>query len=345
MSAGTQKPADAGDEVSDAVADYVGDLEWLARNSGRVPVLEQRDDETEAWKRGKGSVDSGEFAARPEPGVMVVRLPDGDPHATVLAEAEGDDTGPFAGACDCKAFQYRGVCAHLVARSVRSILRDGEVPEDVSLFGDLDGDGPATGELTDQPESSGAMSDVGGLDDVQEDGSDEEAGADPVDEDADPGGEPAETTVVDPEETGEDVLEARTAANDGPAEPAVAGDPFAQELAENVPERFVMDLGGQPYIRRAGFAAIARQADLRPSLEAVVAADETEWSHARYVATIRDADGDVVAQDVGTALAEHEDLANAEAHLDELAATRAIRRALEWATGAGATLQRDGGSP
>lgn len=123
----------------------VKSVEGLARNAGPVDIAGARERETEAWERGKQNASDAAVDVRQDVGAAVVRLPDGDPHATLLVEGAGSDNGPFAGACDCKGYQYHdGPCAHLVTRAVRSILRPGEVPEDVQRYQDLkNAGGPA----------------------------------------------------------------------------------------------------------------------------------------------------------------------------------------------------------
>lgn len=130
-----------------------------------------------------------------------------------------------------------------------------------------------------------------------------------------------------------------------PTPPAQAGDAstitgddaFATALPD-VPDQYVMELGGDTYIRRAGYARLARSAGLRLSLVEVVGAHETGYERAKYRATVMGPDGDNLASDVGTAgPPEMEEMGDAEMHLDELAATRAATRALAWATGEGLT--------
>lgn len=299
-----------------APMNYEPDVDLLLRLAGKVDIGTERESETESWTRGKSKAGDAIVEDRGPTGVAVVQLPGGDSHGTLLIEgagSNGGDAGPFAGACDCDGFvKHKKPCAHLVCRAVRSILRDGEVPENANRYNQLvASNGP---DQRDDPEASDdeseQLSDVGGLDPVASRAGDEDV----VDV------EPADANV---------------------AMPNTAGDPFAAELRENVPERYVMQLGGEPYIRRAGFAAIARQAGLGVEVEAVTPAEETDFQHARYVATVRDSEGNILGKDVGTARLEFEDLSGAEAQLDELAATRACRRAIEWATGAGATLRRD----
>jgi len=111
-------------------------------------------------------------------------------------------------------------------------------------------------------------------------------------------------------------------------------DPFAGAL-EDVEERFVMTLGGDPYIRREGFQRLARAEGYRVETEMHTWASDTDNELAEASARVLDEDGDVVATGTGTAYLPDEDLSGAAGNLNELAETRAISRAMGWATGAG----------
>lgn len=148
----------------------------------------------------------------------------------------------------------------------------------------------------------------------------------------------AELVPEDVQEEPGDVEEAPEppAEVDGTSPPA-PDDAFARELPD-VPDQYVMELDGDAYIRRAGYARLAKAAGFRISILEVVGAHETEWERAKYRATVMDEDGNNLASDVGTAgPPESEGMDDAECHLDELAATRAATRALAWATGEGLT--------
>jgi len=313
-------------------------VDWLKRNAAPVDIDSVRGGESVAWERGKGAAGKAAVDVRAATGAAIVRLPDGDPHATILVEAAGDETGPFAGACDCEGWRYHeGPCAHLVTRAVRNVLRSGEVPTDVDLYEELkNAGGPVVDDVqVDDQEGDAGFEDVGGLEQQAKaaesgENSPEEAGSE------------ASSPTPDGGETGSQTTEIVESDANTDRMPHTAGDPFASELSTNVPERFVMEIGGEPYIRRAGYARIARDANLRVSVDAVTAAEDTEFQHARYHAVVRDADGEVLGEDFGTAHLSGEDLEGAEYQLDELASTRAVRRALEWATGAGSTLRRGG---
>jgi len=114
-------------------------------------------------------------------------------------------------------------------------------------------------------------------------------------------------------------------------------DAFAEPLPD-VDEQYVMELGGETYIRRAGYARLGHEAGLRPVPEIVQYAHEGENGRAVVLGKVLNSDGEIVAQDIGTAgPPEYEDMDGAEANLDELAVTRAISRAMAWATGEGLT--------
>ena len=313
-------------------------VDWLKRNAAPVDIDSVRGGESVAWERGKGAAGKAAVDVRAATGAAVVRLPDGDPHATILVEAAGDETGPFAGACDCEGWRYHeGPCAHLVTRAVRNVLRSGEVPTDVDLYEELkNAGGPVVDDVQgdDQEENSG-LEDVGGLEEHAETSKSDELNPEE-------GGSERSTPTLESGETGSQTTEIVESDGDTDRMPHSAGDPFASELSTNVPERFVMEIGHEPYIRRAGYAAIARDANLRVSVDSITAAEDTGFEHSRYKATVRSADGEVLGEDFGTAHLAGEDLEGAEYQLDELASTRAVRRALEWATGAGSTLRRGG---
>jgi len=139
------------------------------------------------------------------------------------------------------------------------------------------------------------------------------------------------------DDTGEDTDDPAPAPE--PAEPATPArdDAFAEPMPD-VDDRFVMNLNGDTYIRKAGYARLLHQAGLTVKSVEVVGAHETEWTRAKYRAQIVNGDGEVVAQQVGTAgPPDKEGLADAEMHLDELAETRAWTRAAALATGEGMT--------
>ena len=120
----------------------------------------------------------------------------------------------------------------------------------------------------------------------------------------------------------------------GNATPAKIDNPFAGEI-EDVDDRFMMTLGGDPYIRREGFQRLARSEGYRVETEMRTWASDTDCELAEASARVLDEDGTVVATGSGTAYLPEEDLSGAKGNLNELAETRALSRAMGWATGAG----------
>ena len=293
--------ADASDEPIDDVD------AWLERNADWVRLEKARG--TESWQRATEAGGNADLGILDAEGRFRLRLPDGtDEHDVLLVKTEADGLdADWAGACDCDGWRFHSKpCAHLCALAQLDAVRSGLVPvnehraEDLA-FGQVD--------VVDETETQTAADVI----DANQDDVDGERRRDDVQE-ADPPA-PAEASR--------------------PQAPRPQGaDAFAGELPD-VPDQYVMELGGDTYIRRAGYARLGYSAGLRLQLEEVVGAHDTDWQHAKYRAVVTDQDGEHVANDVGSAHADWEDLQDAEAQLDELAATRAASRALAWATGEG----------
>jgi len=122
-----------------------------------------------------------------------------------------------------------------------------------------------------------------------------------------------------PNETPEDVL---------PDNPAVDEDPL-----DYMPSHFVDTIQGTPAINRKGYAVLASHYNIGVKAEPVVRASETEWEYAEFKA--------VAVTDVGTEYSgfgsAHVDRMDGDDKylLNELAETRACKRALALATGVG----------
>lgn len=266
-----------------------------------------RDNDSESWDRAAPA--DAEVTLGERPGLFVVQLPDSDDaHNLSLVEVRG---GPWVGWCSCEGYQNHHHCAHLATLRKMAVTNDNLTPTlEEDPRHDVDAD--VVEHVDDQDDDQDAASpDV--VDTAPKEGSDQ------------------------------DVVDVGPQGSDAESRPATASDPWAEEIADDVPSRFVMTLGGDTYVRRAGYARIARHHDLRLQLEEVVGAHETEWEHSKYRARVIDANGSVVVDaEVGSAHVDQEDMTGAQGELDELAATRAARRAIEWATGAGSTLEADG---
>jgi hypothetical protein len=122
-----------------------------------------------------------------------------------------------------------------------------------------------------------------------------------------------------------------------PTPPQQSDDAFAKDLPD-VDKQFVLEMGGEKYIRKAGYARLLCQLQWRPVVERDVRAKDTEYERAEVTAKIVDSDGNVRGEAIGTAgPPDREDMTNADMHLDELAETRAWTRAASIATGEGLT--------
>jgi hypothetical protein len=297
-----------------------GATDYLKRNADVVDIHAQRESGSESWDRAKDAGDDAGVDDLDPLGRYVVELPDGNmAHDTMLV---ADLDGNFIGACDCDGWIMHGTaCAHLCTLAQRDILSNPSIPQSNQLAKSLL-------ELRDDdPDGVGA--------DVVEEPTDEPSeGAETYQDNSDEQPKPAK-----PVETGDSNPNAPVEPQGSDGENSLAdpdSDPFAGKLP-NVPDHLVMEMDGQPYIRRGGYARLAKSEGLRLGLEEIVGAHENDWTRAKYQATVRDGSGKIVATDVGSAHLEVEDMANAKANLDELAATRAACRALAWATGEGLT--------
>lgn len=279
--------------------------DWLVRNARALDVERQRDEQTESWTRAKGA-SSADIESRDEPSRFSIELPDGSKHETLLVK--GTDETRW-GACDCQGYGgHTEACAHLCALSQLGALDKIAIPTGDELVATIKDRGP-----DDADANEGADTPQGVMDQTLED-----ATAD------------ADVDVVDTDAGSE--LEAAAEADSNALEDA---DQFAGSLADDVPDRYVMTLDGDPYIRREGYAVLAHRQGLSIESEIITWASDTDFEAAEARAVVTDPDTGRTWTGTGTAFLEEEDLAGAAAQLNELAETRAITRALSWATGAG----------
>jgi len=139
------------------------------------------------------------------------------------------------------------------------------------------------------------------------------------------GGEAVAPEVVD--ETASDEVDV----ND------VGAESFVVDV-KGVPREFILELGGETHVRKAGYYKIAADQGLEWSAEAIQRSYEgDDDGRAVYEGVVRDPETGQEWRNVGTAHLPGEDMDGAEYNLDELAATRACCRALSMATGVGLT--------
>lgn len=266
---------------------------------------------SESWERalrhGQNAEIDGEWGSL---GAQTVTLPDSDDtHRTLLVKTP-DET--YVGACDCDGFVFYGsACAHLCTLRQLEGLGDYHIQTNGGYVDELLSTDPPDDSTDDRTATADEKMDTEDTAQPSENGSErfvEGTGGDVVDV-------PSEST--------------------GPERRR--RDAFAEPLPD-VDSQYVMDMGGETYIRRAGYARLGQQQGFRPVPEIVQYAHEGDEQRAVVLGKILNDEGEVIAKDIGTAgPPEYEDMDGAGANLDELATTRALTRAMAWATGEGLT--------
>jgi len=121
---------------------------------------------------------------------------------------------------------------------------------------------------------------------------------------------------------------------DIPDNPDVTQDPV-----DWMPSHFIDSIQGVPTVNRKGYAVIAAQYNVSVVAEPVVRASETDFEHAEFKAIATTEDGQEYSG-FGSAHIERGD-GDDEYLLNELAETRAMKRAVAWATGVGMTAMSE----
>jgi hypothetical protein len=286
-------------------------IDWLERNATLLPISDLKD--TDSWDRAGEQRRDAEIQPLDSDDLFRVKLPDGDPHLVLMVRNTDNEK---VGACSCEGYRYNDHCAHLLTLAMLDVTEQYVRLQDMRAA-QLRSD-PVDAEIIDHSDQEDVL-DAGDDRDDRED----DHGDDPS---------PQEPEVV--ESTTKDVPDTQGSTGENqPADPSTKA--FAGELPD-VGKEYVMEMGGETYIRRAGYARLARAEGFRLTFEEIVGAHETDWTHSKYWVRVVNEDGEHIAEDVGTAgPPDAEDMSDAESNLDELAATRAATRALAWATGEG----------
>jgi len=117
---------------------------------------------------------------------------------------------------------------------------------------------------------------------------------------------------------------------DVPNNPDVTDDPV-----DWMPSHFIDKIQGVPTVNRKGYAVIAAQYGVSVVAEPVARASETDFQHAEFKAIATTQDGQEYS---GFGSAHVDRMDGDDKHLlNELAETRAMKRATAWATGVGMT--------
>jgi len=121
-----------------------------------------------------------------------------------------------------------------------------------------------------------------------------------------------------------------SASEELPQEPSVSEDPV-----DWLPDHFIDHIQGVPTVNRKGYAVIASKYNVSVTAEPVVRASETDHEFAEFKAIAVTKDG-VEYSGFGSAHV-NRDNGDSAYLLNELAETRAMKRAVSWATGIGLT--------
>jgi len=121
---------------------------------------------------------------------------------------------------------------------------------------------------------------------------------------------------------------------DIPDNPSVEQDPVSW-----MPDHFIDDIQGVPTVNRKGYAVIASQYGVSVTAEPVTLASDTEREYAEFRA-IATTKGGQEYSGFGSAHVDRMD-GDDEHLLNELAETRAMKRAVAWASGVGMTAAEE----
>jgi hypothetical protein len=292
--------------------------EWLRRNAQPVDFEAAQGASSTSWKRAlNDGPDAGIVQRDDELGRYRVTMPGRDGHEVLYIESEGKRG---AGACDCEAYRMHdlagNVCAHLATLRQSAALSDRiEIHTNREYVERLVGQQGTTANAGDEPATGEVVDEMDGPDTAGE----TQAGPEAINSD------PQGAEVVDVQDT-----------SDVPAEPEQT---FAGPLSDEVDDQYVMEMGGETYIRRAGYAVLAKRQGFHVRTQILEEPPHgTPEGQVVAIGKVVNGDGDLVAQDYGTAgPPDKEDMDGASHNLLELAATRAATRATAWATGEGLT--------
>jgi len=317
------------------MSDNTRGSEWLRRNARPIRIEEAKTRQTESWQRAKNEGGGAQITQLDEElGRYQLQFHGGDHHEVLYVE-DGDGSLEGAGACDCEGWRkgspYGNVCSHIAALRQSIALNDRWDLEvnaeyvDRLLAGEKDPQPDRESTPREQMEAiAEEHPEWDNVDDAVE-------YFDGLEEDVDKQDERTPDTDSQP-----DVVDVPS---DGPDVPAEPEETFAGPLSDETDDQYVMTMNGETYIRRAGYAVLAKRQNLQVRAQIL---DElppgTPDGQVVAIGKVVNDEGEVVAQDYGTAgPPESEDMDGASHNLIELAVTRAATRATAWATGEGLT--------
>lgn len=319
------------------------DTPWLERNTRLLDFGDESIKESDSWERAKSNAGDADVDRLDERGRFDVQLPGGDSHDVLIVSTP--NTKEYVGACDCRGWRMHpgGPCAHVATMAMQDVMTD-VVPLDEDYAEEL------------------AFGTVDGSDVVEEarnaDGGSGEVVATTVDDQApeviedDGVQEESDDAVVDDRPDRADAGDGR---DDHAAPPTPSTEKDRPVWAQTMPEGALSDpldelpdwmltevdrRDGDVDLNKRGCQVVARALGLDWDIEYVVEARDTGFEYATVRAIVTDTDG-------------HKHTSTANAHvdednvsmdgIDEMAETRAKKRAVKWATGGGleAVLETD----
>lgn len=154
---------------------------------------------------------------------------------------------------------------------------------------------------------------------------------------------PADTSEEDSRRDftgGAEIVENATETDVTPAESDLPDEPRVdQDPVEWLPEHFIDHIKGVPTVNRKGYAVIASKYGVSVTSEPVTLASETDFEYAEFKAVAVTKDGSEYSG-FGSAHVDRQD-GDDPYLLNELAETRAMKRAVSWASGVGLTAAQE----
>jgi len=297
-----------------------------------------------------------------------VERPNGDPHLCLFVTHTND---PHAGACSCDGFRFNSRCRHLMALAIKDttedILRTDDDRAEELLEDDVVEPDPDVQEYPRRDDDGGVdpedVQDLDAVEDERRDGADDagdqeessDAGDNQDDDRPDRDGAGDDHGDDPPGEDVEDVDVVETAdhypgparktqgtsGGNRPVDPSTSGNspklrdiPLDEDPLEVLPKWMKSSIqarGGDEDLNKRGCQVIASALGVNPSPEAVKRGYETDFEYAVYEATV-EFDGEEYC---ATAQAHVNEDNVAPEDLDEMAETRAKKRAVKWASAGG----------
>lgn len=310
------------------------DTAWLERNSRLLDFGDESIKQSDSWERAKSNASDADVKHLEELGRFAVQL-DGDEHDVLVVSTP--EKKEYVGACDCRGWRmHSGPCAHVATMAMRDVMND-SVPFDEDYAGELAFGNVSGDDVVDEARSADAGNGevVATTDDdqVPEEYQDVETTHDVQEE----SNREIEDDVDDQDDRRDDHAEPPTP-QVGQSRPKWAQsmpDGALSDPLDELPGWMKTEVdrqGGDVDLNKRGCQVVARTLGLDFDVDFLKRSHETDFQFAVCVVTVTDVDG-VDHQATATAKASEDNVS--EDGIDEMAETRAKKRAVKWATGGG----------